>query len=148
MLGYLRADGSIDRPPDPLPTGDLGYRRGDEVFWTRRLRETIVIRGRKLDPSEFERVLLANDDVRPGSFAVFGVDDEALGTQRLVIVSELTPGARDRERVIGDLRAAVERELGLQVDDVVLFEKGTLTKTSSGKRRHLYFRDLYERGEL
>lgn len=148
MLGYLQRDGSIVAAPDPLRTGDLGYRRGDQVFWTGRLAETIVIRGRKLDPSEFERVLLAQSDMRPGSFVVFGVDDEALGTQRLVIATELRPGAPDRDRVIADLRAAVERELGLTLDDVVLMEKGTLTKTSSGKRRNLFFRDLYLRGQL
>ena len=31
---------------------------------------------------------------------------------------------------------------------MVLVEPGTLTKTSSGKRRHRHFRDAYLRGEL
>jgi hypothetical protein len=34
------------------------------------------------------------------------------------------------------------------LDDVVLVEKGTLAKTSSGKRRHRHFREVYEGGGL
>ena len=44
-------------------------------------------------------------------------------------------------------RATFDR-LGVSVDDIVLVEPGTLTKTSSGKRRHRHFRDAYLRGEL
>ncbi|MCC6190119.1 MAG: hypothetical protein IT318_13885, partial [Anaerolineales bacterium] len=38
--------------------------------------------------------------------------------------------------------------LGFNLQDVVLVREGTLTKTSSGKRRHRYFREQYASGML
>jgi hypothetical protein len=38
--------------------------------------------------------------------------------------------------------------MGLNVGDVVLVRPGTLSKTSSGKRRHRYFHRMYLGGKL
>jgi len=38
--------------------------------------------------------------------------------------------------------------LGVNVDEVLFVREGTLTKTSSGKRRHRFFKELYEGGRL
>ena len=150
-----RMDGYLDDPESTaeairgplLKTGDLGYLRHDEFFWTGRLRERITVRGRKIDPSDFEAVLLEVPGLRPGAFTVFGVDDATAGTQRVVVVAEVRPDG-DREAVICTTQRAAFDRLGVAVDDIVLVEPGTLTKTSSGKRRHRHFRDAYLRGEL
>ncbi len=151
MKGYL-ADGDATAAAlrgNLLITGDLGYLRGGELFWTGRTKERITVRGRKWDPSDFEPILLDIQGLRAGCFAAFGVDDEDLGTQRIVIVSEVRdPADRPATSIVGDVRRGVLAELGVNVDDVVLVQPGTLTKTSSGKRRHLHFRRLYSRGEL
>ncbi len=134
---------------DLLKTGDLGYLRDGEFFWTGRAKERIAVRGRKIDPSDFEAALLKIPDLRTGSFAAFGTDDAKLGTQRVVIISEVRD---EREQTADEIRAAVKQavfeRLGVGVDDVVLVAQGTLTKTSSGKRRHRHFAEMYERGGL
>lgn len=134
---------------DLLKTGDLGYLRNGEFFWTGRAKERIAVRGRKIDPSDFEAALLKIADLRTGSFAAFGTDDARLGTQRVVIISEVRD---EREQSADDIKAAVKQavfeRLGVGVDDVVLVSQGTLTKTSSGKRRHRHFAEMYERGDL
>ena len=38
--------------------------------------------------------------------------------------------------------------IGVTVSQVALVPKGTLTKTSSGKRRHLHFKQMFVNGEL
>jgi len=132
-----------------LRTGDLGYRRGNELFWVGRLRERITTLGKKLDPSDFERVLLRIPNLRHGCFAVFGVDDAQLGTQRVVVVSEVREATSGPYRNIAiDIQRQVYQQLGVKVYDVILVPKDTLTKTSSGKRRHRYFRQRYLSGEL
>jgi acyl-CoA synthetase (AMP-forming)/AMP-acid ligase II len=132
-----------------LRTGDLAYLREGELFWVGRVRERITIRGKKLDPSELEPVLLRMPELRPGCFVAFGVDDADRGTQRLVVVSELQDRARAQvEDVRRRVRAAVMLEAGVEASDVVLVPKGALTKTSSGKRRHRHFKGLYLAGEL
>jgi acyl-CoA synthetase (AMP-forming)/AMP-acid ligase II len=151
MLGYLRRARETRRALRDgwLRTGDLGYLRGEELFWTGRVRERITLRGKKLDPSDFEQVLLRVAGLRHGNFTAFGVEDAGAGTERVVIVAELRADTdEDPQRIVRTVRDEVYAELGVAVSEVVLVPAGTLTKTSSGKRRHRHFRDLYLRGEL
>ena len=129
--------------------GDEGYLRGGELYWTGRRAERINLQGRKHDPSELEPVLLAIDGLRAGCFVAFGVEDESRGTEGLVVVSEVEPEREsDASRLSREVRTALASELGLTVEHLLLVRKGTLTKTSSGKRRHRHFRELYRRGDL
>ncbi|OGO25498.1 MAG: hypothetical protein A2W33_05685 [Chloroflexi bacterium RBG_16_52_11] len=134
---------------DLLRTGDLGYLRDGELFWVGRVRERITIRGVKLDPSDFEPILLQVEGLRTGCFAAFGVDDLKQGTQHIVIVTEVRDNInRMPEEISGEIRDQVFERLGVNVNEVFLVKQGTLTKTSSGKRRHRHFRSLYLEGKL
>ena len=151
MSSYLDDTRATRRALDDgrLRTGDLAYRRGDDVFWVGRLRERINVAGRKLDPSHFEPLLFALPELRAGCMAVFGIESAEQGTQRVVVVAEVRDAeavdtAALRERV----RACVRLELGLRLVDVVLLPPGALAKTSSGKRRHLHVRRDYLEGKL
>lgn len=151
MDGYL---GDVEATAEALDggllkTGDMGYLRNGEFFWTGRLKERITVRGRKVDPSDFEAALLTVPELRAGSFVAFGLDDSDLGTQKVVLVTEVPDGPADQtEHLRGSVRRAVVERLGLGIDEVVLVRRGTLAKTSSGKRRHRHFRNLYQQGEL
>jgi len=151
MSGYL-GDEEATREAlrgDGLRTGDLGYVRDGELFWVGRARERINLHGQKLDPSDFERVLFGIEGVRDGSFAAFGVDDARLGTQRLVLVVETRRGGeRAPEEILGDVRERILRQMGVPVGEILLVDEGTITKTSSGKRRHRFYRELYLAGRL
>jgi acyl-CoA synthetase (AMP-forming)/AMP-acid ligase II len=150
MEGYLRDARATQRAIRGryLKTGDLGYVRGRELFWTGRVRERITIRGRKLDPSDFEPVLLEVDGLRRGCFVAFGVDDVRRGTQKVVVAAELGGDRADPGTIAGEIRERVLRQLGIALADVVLVPRGALTKTTSGKRRHRAHRDLYLDGTL
>jgi acyl-CoA synthetase (AMP-forming)/AMP-acid ligase II len=130
-------------------TGDLGYLRGGELFWVGRKRERINLAGVKHDPSDFEALLNDIDGLRKGCFAAFGVEDESIGTQRLYLVCEVVNDVkRPLDEICDENRQEVATRLGVTVAEVALVEKGMLTKTSSGKRRHLHFRNLYLGGGL
>ncbi len=132
-----------------LKTGDLGYLRDGELFWVGRVRERITLHGKKYDPSDLEATLFGVPQLRPGCFAAFGVDDPEIGTQRLVVVSEVQRSDDPEVASLpGVVREAVVRDLGISVWDVVLLPRGSMSKTSSGKRRHRHYRRLYEDSEL
>ena len=134
---------------DLLVTGDLGYLRDGELFWVGRSQERITVRGKKIDPSDFEPILFDVDGLRQGCFAAFGVDDDESGTESIVVVSEVRDAENpDLASVSGEIRRQVLARLGVGVSDVVLVKSGTLTKTSSGKRRHRHFKQMYLSGEL
>lgn len=132
-----------------LLTGDLGYLRDGELFWTGRKRERINLAGVKHDPSDFETVLNGVDGLRKGCFVAFGVEDERIGTQRLFLVCEaLDDPGRPLAEICAEIRRETATRLGVTPGEVALVEKGLLTKTSSGKRRHTHFRELYLGGEI
>lgn len=146
MRGYLNDEAATRRAVcgDLVRTGDLGYLRGDELFWVGRSQERINVRGKKLDPSDFEPVLFDVAGLRDGCFVAFGVDDEREGTQRVVIVSEVRePLTRDADEVAAEIQKQTFLRLGVTVHEVLLVRPRTLAKTSSGKRRHRHFRQLY-----
>jgi hypothetical protein len=55
---------------------------------------------------------------------------------------------RTPDEISSDIRNRVFLQLGVNINDVVLVSQDTLTKTSSGKRRHRFFRKLYLDGKL
>lgn len=124
-----------------LLTGDMGYLRDGEVFWTGRTKERIKVRGRQFDPSDFEGALIDVPDLRKGCFAVFGVDDTANGTQRIVVLSELIEEPTlSHEEIVASVRRSISNRIGVMPSEVALVGKGTLQKTTSGKRRNLHLR--------
>lgn len=146
MIGYMLDARSTRRALQYgyLRTGDHGYMRGDELFWTGRVKERINIHGNKFDPSEFEAVLNKTDGIREGCFAAFGVDDRKLGTQRLVVVAEVRKTHEDvTDKVIGSVVHNIAQKVGITVSEVLLMSQGTMSKTSSGKRRHRFYRQMY-----
>jgi acyl-CoA synthetase (AMP-forming)/AMP-acid ligase II len=132
-----------------LVTGDMGYLRGGELFWTGRKRERINLAGMKHDPSDFEALLNDVAGLRKGCFVAFGVEDPSIGTQRLCLVCEtLDDPGRPLAEICAEIRRGVATRLGITAGEVALVEKGLLTKTSSGKRRHVHFRERYVNGEI
>jgi acyl-CoA synthetase (AMP-forming)/AMP-acid ligase II len=132
-----------------LRTGDLAYLRNGEVFWTGRMREQIVIRGRKIDPSEFETLIARVPELRIGSFVAFGVDDGQSGTQSLVLICELEESvSTPYSAVAEDLQERLLIDFGVVASELILVQKGSLTKTSSGKRSNRYYREQYLTGKI
>ena len=80
---------------------------------------------------------------------VFGIEDDAQGTQRIVLISEVKdPVERKLEDISDDISKQTFLRMGVSISDIELVKHGTLAKTSSGKRRHRHFKQMYIKGEL
>ena len=87
--------------------------------------------------------------LREGCFAAFGAPDEHLGTERLILVTEVrAPLAESLKHLTATISRKCFLELGIAPDDIIFVPSGTLAKASSGKRRHRYFRKMYMTGGL
>jgi acyl-CoA synthetase (AMP-forming)/AMP-acid ligase II len=140
-----------------LRTGDLGFMRDGELFVTGRLKDLIIISGRKLYPQDIElTVEQSHPALRPACCAAFAVD--GTGEEQLIIAAEVepryqfairnAPGGETRaqpsgrlpldvEAVVRAIRRAVAEQHDARVHTVVLLRAGRIPMTTSGKvQRH------------
>jgi acyl-CoA synthetase (AMP-forming)/AMP-acid ligase II len=74
-----------------LRTGDLGFMSDGELFVTGRLKDLIIISGRKLYPQDIElTVEQSHPALRPACCAAFSVD--GTGEEQLIVAAEVEPG--------------------------------------------------------
>lgn len=139
-----------------LRTGDLGFLDDGELFVTGRLKDLVILRGRKLYPGDIEQTVEgAHPHIRRGRCVAFSISDEAgLAAERLVVVAEAgrrgepAPDAAAREAIFGDLVEAVADRHEARATAVALLAPGHLPLTSSGKLQRSLCRQAYLRGEL
>ena len=130
-----------------LRSGDLGYLAGGQLFVCGRRKDLLVVNGRKYHPQDVEWAAGAVPGVREGKVVAFSTTPPGWEREAVVVAvetrSEVTPEALGPQ-----LRAAVARATGLQVDVVLGAESGSLPKTSSGKAQRALARSLYLSGAL
>ena len=132
-----------------LHTGDLGVMRGRRLHVTGRRKDLIIVNGRNYHPHDIEDVTYRADHrLRPGCGAAFEVSRG--GERKVVLVAELVDfldGAAGEE-VWENVRRRVARDCGIRLNELILIERGSSLKTSSGKIRRRATRDAYLAGEL
>jgi fatty-acyl-CoA synthase len=126
-----------------LRTGDVGYMAAGELFVCGRSKDIIIVNGANIYPEDIEEVASRAPGVRQGRVVAFGLDDEALGTERLIVAAELADEVADPAPIESGIRGAVSSELGVFVADVWVCPSGTLQKSTSGKLSRGRNRDLY-----
>ena len=132
-----------------LDSGDRGYMAGGDVYVTGRVKDIIIRAGRHLYPQEIEEAVAGIPGIRKGGVAVFGVADQAAGTERVVVLAETreTDPAR-RAALQSRTHEVVTDAAGAPPDEIVLAPPGSVPKTSSGKIRRSAAKDLYESGRV
>ncbi len=76
-------------------TGDLGYLVKNELFVTGRKKDLIIVGGKNIYPQDLESLAGEVEGVYPGRVVAFGVFDEQLGTEDIVLVAEIDLDAED-----------------------------------------------------
>lgn len=125
-------------------TGDYGYMADGEVYITGRKKDLIVVGGKNIYPQDIEQLAMEAPGVHPGRLAVFGVFNEKLGTEDVVVVAEVwTDDPLERERIENAICENVTRGSDIALHQVYLVETNWLIKTSSGKTSRAANRGKY-----
>src|SRR5262249_31964697 len=116
-------------------TGDLGYLADGELYVCGRKKDLIIVAGHNVMPDDLETIAGEVEGVASGRVVAFGVTDERLGTDRIVIVCEPVgaPDSDARRRAEAEIRNRVGRMLDVAVSEIRFVERGWVIKTSSGK---------------
>ena len=116
-------------------TGDMGYIADGELYITGRKKDLIIVGGKNVYPQDLEAIANHIPGIYPGRAVAFGLLDERIGSEVIVMVAELKPD------LDGQTPAEIERSLRQQIvaqtevtfADVRLVESRWVIKTSSGK---------------
>ena len=134
-FGVRLADESGDEAY--LRTGDLGFLRDGELFVTGRLKELIIIRGRKFHPHDIEEVVeTIFAGIRPSNIAAFAtetVDGTIAGVAIELERLRLKEGESEFAAIAKSVREEVGGVLDVTVGPVIFLKPGGLPRTSSGK---------------
>jgi acyl-CoA synthetase (AMP-forming)/AMP-acid ligase II len=132
-----------------LRTGDLGFLHHGELFVTGRLKDLIIVHGQNHYPDDIESTVCSgNAALRETGIAAFTIESE--NEAQLVVVAEVQRHAiagldhSMRQSIVTKARKEISDLHGLRLHDLVLIKPMTLPKTSSGKIRRSYCRDLYK----
>ncbi len=117
-----------------LRTGDLGVICGDELIVTGRSKDLIILRGRNIYPQDVEELVeeVAGPRLRRGSTVVVA---NANGSG-LVVLAEMAnkdTAQEEQHSLVRDVRQAVTECFNAVPEHILLLEKNSIPKTTSGK---------------
>lgn len=115
-------------------SGDYGYVVDGELFITGRKKDLIIVGGINIYPQDIEEVIAGIPGVYPGRVVAFGVPNESLGTEDVVVIAETEiQNPLVRENIAEAIRKKVTQETSVALRKVYVVNHGWLIKTSSGK---------------
>jgi len=134
-----------------LSTGDTALLWKGDLYFTGRIKDIIIIRGRNYYPHDIEQVLSLVKELRPGclmAYASKGENENEHLTAAVEVRADLLKDklmfkkyvlpAIDQKiiEIVGEYFQIIPRER-------LYLEPGTIAKTSSGKIRHQYNRERF-----
>lgn len=122
-----------------LRTGDLGFVADGEIHVTGRMKDLIIIRGRKLYPQDIElTVETCHSMIRPHACAAFSIIDEGVESVAVAVEIERAAASDDsvfQKEVTNAIRQAVSETHEVGLAKLTLLRPGSLPRTTSGKIR-------------
>ena len=119
------------------------------MYITGRKKDLIIVGGKNVYPQDLEAIANHIPGIYPGRAAAFGLYDDRLGSETVVIVCELLNGENqpDSTEIERKLRRKIVEQTEVTLADLRLVENRWLIKTSSGKiargdNREKYIREF------
>ena len=131
-------------------SGDLGFFYQGELYFLSRQDDMITVGGRNIIPDDVEELVEGLDFVKPTASCLISTENYSTGGTQLVLLLEAnspiekSTANRYSEIVQGHLFSAME----LLVSSIVFCAKGSIEKTSSGKKRRKIIRQRYITNQL
>ncbi len=129
-------------------TGDLGYVAGGDLFVLGRKKDMIIVAGKNIYPQDIEEIVSGIEGVYPGRAVAFGVYNDAIGTEDVIILAESVVEDKPKKLALKlAIAKAIREQLECIANEIILLPHMWLLKSSSGKisrsgNRKKYLREL------
>jgi acyl-CoA synthetase (AMP-forming)/AMP-acid ligase II len=134
-------------PREALRTGDLGYLADGQLYVVDRLKDMLIVGGRKFAAHDVEQIVAKTPGVRRGAVAAFTLRGKD-GSDRLIVALAPDPRARvEHDTLVRDVRLNVFNHVGVTPADICIVRPGDIPRTSSGKLARAACSKAYESGE-
>jgi acyl-CoA synthetase (AMP-forming)/AMP-acid ligase II len=145
--GYFRELAAGVPARSELRTGDLGYIADGELYVVGRLKDMLIVAGKKYAPSDIEHRIGIVDGIRRNHVVVFAIAHN--GTDAAYAAVALEPGMGSRRmEIVKEIHRVVMADFGLSLADVAIMRPGDLPRTSSGKAMRSSCAMLYRANRL
>jgi len=128
-----------------LDTGDLGFVHKGELIITGRAKDIIFANGLNYYPHDLEDLLLNIDGLELGKVVVYGVWNEKLQRDELIIFILYRADIKDFVALAKQASHVLNEQSGLEIDHVIPVKR--IPKTTSGKVQRRILGDAYAEGE-
>jgi len=129
-----------------LRTGDLGFIRDGELFITGRLKDLIIIRGRKYCAEDIEWTIQSRAEA-VHAVGAFSIQDQ--GEEKLVIAVEAEQlRSINTVELARLIRRVTSEQFEIEAHLIVMLERGQIPRTSSGKIQRKMCHEKFLNGEL
>ncbi len=126
-------------------TGDIGYLAAGELYVVGRRKELIIVGGKNIHPQDLEELAGSVQGVHPGRVVAFGVFNEDIGTEEVIVVAEVDAQAQsERDELSRVMRDVITRGSDIAPRTIKIVESDWLVKTSSGKIARSANRDKFQ----
>jgi acyl-CoA synthetase (AMP-forming)/AMP-acid ligase II len=133
-----------------LRTGDLGFYYQGELYFYSRKDDMIIDGGRNIIPDDIESIVEELPFVRPTASCVIGLENKETGISEINLLVEVNGNANDEE--LRDYRSKIQlhlyENLDVMINRILFCVKGTVEKTSSGKKRRKVVQQRYAEGNI
>jgi fatty-acyl-CoA synthase len=120
-------------------TGDLGYlTENGHVVVCGRVKDLIIMAGRKIYPTDIERAAARVSGVRPGCAVAVRLDGHSRETFAVAVESVAWEQPAEVRRIEREVAHEVVAEVDVRPRNVVVLEPGMIPKTPSGKLRRAH----------
>ncbi|MGO9158329.1 fatty acyl-AMP ligase [Mycobacterium sp.] len=136
--GYTTVAGFVAAQDDLgwYDTGDLGYlTENGHIVVCGRVKDLIIMAGRKIYPTDIERAAARVSGVRPGCAVAVRLDGHSRETFAVAVESVAWEEPAEVRRIERQVAHEVVAEVDVRPRNVVVLEPGMIPKTPSGKLR-------------
>ena len=134
---------TVTFPEGHFRSSDLGFYYQGEIYFYGRRDDMIVIGGRNIIPHDIEEGVETLDFIRPTTTCLIAQENPKTGVQELVMLieSEANCDSETMDKQSMTVQKLVMTQHGLLLTRIIFCGKGSIEKTSSGKKRRKVIRD-------